>query len=300
MRFILPLAIFIVASANAQTDDLVSRMQALRRGKMEFFNVDGVEISYLPMAGEFTPKDIAKKYGAILKNYKEVKVKTSDFTVSDTLLGLRNYYVRKTIDREGLPGYQDEYFIESKSGTIAVAFQSTHELTQDFERQVAMLFIRKEIPANVFQPSRMDSINFAGRYIYLGGPCHWMSVNNLQCPTNGQMSWSSFPTLGQAQKDIDDHFEFLKRSNKGQIISDEQVDVLFEGQETKARKIVFDFKGVTSVLVGMSGGKVLTIFMAAAPIRGRFVSAVMSHWNNDYVGEEGLPALTSDVLRIKK
>lgn len=115
----------------------------------------------------------------------------------------------------------------------------------------------------------------------------------------GQLSWSSFQTLEQAQQDLVDHFEFLKGSSKGRVLSDEMVEVLFEGQDAKARKVVYDFKGITSALVGISGGKTLTIYMVAAPVRGRFVGAVMSHWNNDHVGRAQVPALTYAVMHLK-
>jgi hypothetical protein len=288
-------AIFIACSIISEAqdpDDVFSRMQAISRNGMDFFSIDGIEISYLPMKGTFTQKTITK-------NYRQLKVKAQDLIASDSLLDKRNYYVSKTIDRSGLPGYADYYFIDGDGRTLAVAFQSKYKPSQEFERQIATLCINKQIPKSIYQPVRMDSINFAGRYIYLGGPCQWMGVNNLQCPGNGQMSWSLFQSLEQAQADLDDHFEYLKRSSKGKVISDEQIDVLFEGQDVKARKFVFDFKGITSALMGMSGGKTLTVFMVAAPVRGRFVGAVMSHWNNDYVGKAGVPALTYDVMHLK-
>jgi hypothetical protein len=287
------LLLTISAGAAAQnTDSLLHRAQAIRINGMDFLGVDGIEISYLTANSAFTPKALAKAY-------RQLKVKADDLVASDSLLGINNYYISRTFDRSGLTGYLDYYFIEQHDGTSAVAFQSKYKPSQEFEREIVNLCINRKIPADIYQPPNLNSFNFAGREILLGAPCQWMSVNNLQCPRNGQLSWSSFQEKEQGQKDLDDHFEFLKRSSKGQVISDEIVDVTFEDQDAKARKVVYDFKGATSVLVGMSGGKTLTIYMVAAQVRGRFVAAVMSHWNNDYVGRAGVPALTYRVMQLK-
>jgi hypothetical protein len=113
------------------------------------------------------------------------------------------------------------------------------------------------------------------------------------------MNWSSHKTLEAAKAELEDHFDFLNAGQRGKITADELVDAVFEEQDVKVRKVIFDFTGVTSAVVGMSGGKTLTIYMIAAPVRGKFVSAVISHWNNDGVNENGLPALAAEVMTLK-
>ena len=66
------------------------------------------------------------------------------------------------------------------------------------------------------------------------------------------------------------------------------------------KKAVYDFKGIKSLLVGMSGGKTLTIYFVASPAAKNFVSCVMSFWNNDSIGTSGLPALLEEVMQLKK
>jgi hypothetical protein len=63
---------------------------------------------------------------------------------------------------------------------------------------------------------------------------------------------------------------------------------------------VYDFKGVKSLLVGMSGGKTLTIYFVASPAKENFVSCVMSFWNNDNINPGGLPPLLEEVMKLKK
>jgi len=102
-----------------------------------------------------------------------------------------------------------------------------------------------------------------------------------------------------AQRAVDQHFNFLNSTSGGKVISDEFVDVVFEGQDVKARKVVFDFTGVRSVLVGMTGGKTLTIYMVSASVRDRYLYCVGSFWNNDNIGPNGLPPLLSEVMGLK-
>ena len=77
------------------------------------------------------------------------------------------------------------------------------------------------------------------------------------------------------------------------------VDILFEGTATKAKKVIYDLTGITSLLASASGGKTLTIYYVAAEVRGNAVSCVMSFWNNDTLTENGLAPLLEEVMTLK-
>lgn len=64
--------------------------------------------------------------------------------------------------------------------------------------------------------------------------------------------------------------------------------------------MIYDIKGINSLLVGMSGEKTLTIYYVVSPVRGNFVSCVLNFWNNDQIGESGLPLLLEKVMKLKK
>lgn len=298
MPFRLILVLVLVCSTLSlvaqESDSLFNRLQAITSGNgYDYFHVDGIEITLGTTQGEFSPKSLAKKF-------KPFKVKASELTASDSLLGRTNYYLHKTYERApGLTGYIDYYFVGDKDRLVVVSFLSPYVADRELERKIVLLCADRKMPVSIYQPADRSLANFAGRELKLGGYCQWMGPNNLQCPGNGQMNWSSHRTMESARLSIDDHYKFLNAGQKGKIISDSQVDVVFEEQEVKARKLVYDFTGVTSALVGMTGGKTLTIYMVAAPVRGKFVSCVMSHWNNDGVNEQGLPALTALVMRVK-
>jgi hypothetical protein len=48
----------------------------------------------------------------------------------------------------------------------------------------------------------------------------------------------------------------------------------------------------------MSGGKTLTIYFVAAPVRKNYVSCVMSFWNNDQINPSGLTPLLEQVMKL--
>lgn len=102
-----------------------------------------------------------------------------------------------------------------------------------------------------------------------------------------------------AKNAIENQLEITKHRKGGTVISEEIVNIEFEGVVTTAKKVIYDFKGVTSVLVGMTGGKTLTIYYIAEKVRGNYLSCVLSYWNNDVITETGLPPLLNEVMKLK-
>ena len=179
-------------------------------------------------------------------------------------------------------------------------FGYLNKLNKDFEQKYANLIMKDEIPKEIFEPMNIDSIDFAGRKIELGNECYWTSVNTVQCPYYGEMNWSVHKSLESAKNTIETQFYITKNKKGGKVISEAEVDVVFEGTETKARKIIYDFTGVKSLLAGMSGGKTLTVYYVACEVRGNYVSCCMSFWNNDTITENGLAPLLEKVMQLKK
>lgn len=258
--------------AFAQQDDsLFSRLQVIHNSGTTFYNVDGIEITSQHIITEFSAKNILKKF-------KKYPIKESDLVTKDSLVQGRNYYVARS--EEIVPGtvqHTSYYFVEDeKEGFMAITFQAVNKSDKAFERRFTGLIMKNAIPPSVYTPLEIDSINFAGRKIALGKSCRWMGINNVQCPYYGQMNWSVHNTLEDAAESVTGHYNIVKVKRGGKIVSEELVDVIFEGTEVKAKKAVYDFTGVRSLLVGMAGGKTLTIYFVSAPARQHFVSCVMS------------------------
>jgi len=289
---ILSCAFFTVAAQDDST--LFSRIQAISNSGIDFFNVDGIEITSQNIVGGFNQKNIAKKF-------KKYSIKESDLFEADSTLGIPNYVVSKKEEiGAGVIQYTSYYFVGRPEGSKAVTFASVNKNDKSLERLFMRRLIDNQIPKEIYTPLKADSINFAGRAITLGGTCRWMGVGNVQCPSNGQMNWSVHKTLEDAAFSVESQYKTIQAKKQGKIISEEMVDVIFEGAAVKARRAVFDFKGVTSAIVGMSGGKTLTIYFVAAPVREHFVSCVMSFWNNDNITANGLAPLLEKVMKLQK
>lgn len=216
---------------------------------------------------------------------------------------MENFHIAKAHKvSDEITQYTSYYFVKNTHDEItAITFTALHKTGKDFEWRMVNDICNNRVPKNLYTPLVVDSINFAGRKIDLGNRCKWMGVNNIECPLYGQMNWSVHKTIEGAAQSIKDQYNVIVAGNKGKIISDEMVDVVFEGRDAKARKIVFDPKGlVTSLLIRMAGAKTLTVYFVAAPATKDYVSCVMSYWDRDYVNENGLAPLLSEVMKLKK
>lgn len=293
-QLLILLYFFTCLSLRGQDDGLFSRMQAISNNGIDFFNVDGMEMTSQKTDAAFGKNNITR----VFKNFK---IKDKELTQSDSTLGFPNYCVSKSVEEpKGVMNNLSYYFIESTDNKlIGITIASINKTDKEFERQFVRLIKDDAIPKSIYNSLQVDSINFAGRQIALGGSCHWMGVNNVQCHYYGQMNWSVHKTLVDASQSVNDQFIRIKDGNKGKIVSDTTVAVIFEGTETYAKKIIYDFTGVTSVLVGMSGGKTLTVYFVSAPVRNNFVSCVMSFWNNDQINPGGLSPLLEKVMKLK-
>jgi len=289
--------LFTIAFMNGyaqESNPIFSRLRAIYNNGLDFFNIDGIEITSQTLEGEFSKKNIAKKF-------KKSSIKEADLNQSDTLLSNQNFYILKTEEiATGVVQHMSYYFVETSKGNKVITFGCINKTDKELEREIVHLIITNKIPQALYEQAYIvDSINFSGRKIPLGRSCRWMGINNVQCPYYGQMNWSVHKTLEDASASAENQKKVIQVKKQGKIISEEEVNVVFEGSEVKAKKAVYDLKGVTSLLAGMSGGKTLTIYFVAAPVRQNFVSCVMSFWNNDVINPSGLPLLLEQVMKLK-
>lgn len=289
------LLLFIFAISFAQNDSIFDRLQAIRNNGTTFYNIDGFTITSQTLNYPFTQKSLKKVY-------RKYSIKKDEKKTKDAQLDFNNYYVTNN-DKitESLVQNNSYYFIENQEKRITIIqFSSVNKRDKDFERTIVKLIIENTIPKENYASMTIDSINFAGRKIKLGTSCNWTNVNTVQCPYYGEMNWSVHKDLEDAKTTVEQQFEITKSRKNGKIISKETVDIEFEGTETKAKKVIYDFTGLTSVLASMSGGKTLTIYYVATEVRGNYVSCVLSFWNNDTITENGLAPLLEKVMKLKK
>lgn len=293
--FILIYTLFSTFSYSQENDDFEKRLKAINNQTIIFYNVDGVDFSSQTFNYEFSEKGLKKLY-------KKYSIKESDIKVKDDSLKNNNYNITKSEKvAENLSQLSSYYFVENKNKTVSVFWFGYYgKLNKEFERKYVNHILNDEIPKEVFEPMTIESIDFAGRKIELGNSCYWTNINTVQCPYYGEMNWSVHKTIESAKNSTDNQFNVTKSKKGGKVIFEEEVNVIFEETETKAKKVVYDFTGVKSLLAGMSGGKTLTIYYVACKVRENYVSCCMSFWNNDTITDSGLAPLLEKVMKLKK
>lgn len=286
---------FVLSTLYAQDKKIFDRLQAIDNNGLTFYEIDGINISSQTLNYKFTDRKLKKVY-------RKYSIKKKDKKTPDSNLKYNNYYVSNTtLIKKKLTQYSSYYFLENKNKrTTIIQFGSINKKNREFERKIVNLIMEGKIPKRCYNSLVINEINFAGRKIKLGNNCKWQNVNNVQCPYNGQMNWSVHKDLKDAKNTVEQQFEIIKLKKRGKIISEEIVKIEFEGTETKAKKIIFDFTGITSVLASISGGKTLTIYYIATKVRDHYVSCVLSFWNNDTITKNGLAPLLEEVMKLKK
>ncbi len=286
--------IFVYTISFAQNDSIFNRLQAINNNGLTFYNIDGYTITSQTLNYPFTEKGLKKVY-------RKYSIKKDEKKTKDEQLDFNNYYVTNN-DKitENLVQNNSYYFIENQEKRITIIqFSSINKRDKEFERTIVKPIIKNTIPRENYASMTIDSINFAGRKIKLGTSCNWTNVNTVQCPYYGEMNWSVHKDLEDAKNTVEQQFKITESRKSGKVISEEIVEIEFEGTETTAKRVIYDFTGITSVLASMSGGKTLTIYYVATEVRGNYVSCVLSFWNNDTITENGLAPLLEKVMKLK-
>jgi hypothetical protein len=208
------------------------------------------------------------------------------------------YISRSETIADGIQKLSNCYFIESiDKNIIVIQFHHINSRNMTLERLIIQDIIGNKIPKEAFNTPKPDTINFVGRKIKLNDVCYWTDVNTVQCPYMGEMNWSVHSSLIEAQNEVADQELITKAKKTGKITSEEDVDIIFEGTETIAKKIVYKFGAGIGIMVG---AKRLIIYYVAAKVRDNYVSCVLSYWNNDKLNENGLTPLLGEVMKLKK
>ncbi len=288
--------LFIVCQTSfGQNEELFDRLRAIHNSGTTFYNVDGIDFTSQNISSEFNDKNLKKAY-------RKNRIKKKDVIESDKQLNFENYKVVKREEFENdLVSVSVNYFVKNNDNRISIIwFGYYNSDNPEFERKMIDLILADKIPKTCFSSIKTDNINFAGREIELGGNCNWMNINNIQCPYYGQMNWSVHKTKESADLLIQNQLKATKIKNGGKVISEKDVGIIFEDVPTKAKKVYYDFTGVTSILVSMSGGKNLTIYYISEKVRDNYISCVLSFWNNDNINPSGLPPLLEEVMSISE
>ena len=296
MKKLFYLLFLVSLQCYAQEVGFFEDFQAIKNGEAIFYEIHGTTITTETYSYRFNEKGLRKAFRKYKFNFKKTQ------KLIDNELGIENYYVQKVEkDIDDYQSYSTVFFIKNKEFISIVFFNGLKEKPHDFHRTFIKRFLENTIPKSIYVARKIDSIQFVKRFIKLGPSCRWMSVRNVQCPYNGQMDWTIHKSLEDAKEYNKIREAVSTHQRKMKLISRDSIDVIFEGKQTKAVKIVYDIKGLQSFLVNLSSGaKNLIVYYIAETIRGKNVSCILSHWDNDRLQPNGLPALLGEVIDLPK
>lgn len=294
MKILQLLFICIFSVCFSQKNIIFDRLSALKNNGKIWYNIDGYSVTSETFNTSFDEKGLKKIF-------KKHQIQESDAKLKNNQISYNNLSVSKQ-QKITENNYQTDtyYFVETPDKkTNVIWFIKNGTPDKETEEKLVTAVIENKIPDENFVSMEIGSIDFAGRSVEPGNSCYWTFLNTIQCPYSGEMNWSIHRTLEDAKESVENQLNVTKSRKGGKITSEELVDLQFEGVPTKAKKVVYDFTGLTSALAGMSGGKSLTIFYIAENIRNKNVSCVMSFWNNDQINPETeLPALLEKFITV--
>lgn len=290
-KILISFILLINFNGYSQGNSLFDRVQAIKTDNyLTFYNVDGYSITTESMIYSFkeSPLSIA---------YRTYNV-SDELKKKDSIIKYENYTVKNSIAvTDSITQYNSYYFIKNiDEKIIVIQFSVVNKVDEFFERKFIDLIIENKIPPKCYNEHLIKKINFASRKIELND-CYYTTVNSVQCPYNGQMNWSLHQNIEDAKNQIKYQAGVTKSHKKGEIINDELVDIVFEGIETKARKVIYDF--TNSDISAAVSAESLIIYYVAVKVRNNYVSCILSHWNNDNISESGLPLLFNKVMSLK-
>ena len=316
VRFWLTTLFFAGNIYGQEIDNPFNRTKALFKDGVVFFNVDGIEITAQKKDADFSAKNC-------INEFSHLKIKKKQLT-TDTLLGFKNYYVFKSIEKQqNFFTNIAYYFVHSPDDhIIAFTFEYLNKRDKEFERNFITLACNNRIPQSIYHSNVPEVINFAGREVRLDKDCRWLGVNKLESTNGGQISWSLHKDMEDANEFINNQFIWASSQKRVDIVSDEITNVIFEGVETLARKVVYNRtnKRITVTMLPVNRypafynagaslslffiinpvrSEKLTAYFVAVPVRGYYVSCILSYWESDQINPSGLPPLLEKMMKLK-
>lgn len=282
------ISISTLAQKN-QTTRAISLAQGLTQENGAFFDTEGYSIFWRVYEYNFDEKGINKVKKKLSIPKETIAIEDIEFPNAKTFLAIDTFAnsKRQTI----------YYFVYGGQGkTKVISFSTFADRVKTIEKEFYQAIISNSLPKNIFTPMLVDTVQFAGRGIDLGPSCLWRGVRNIQCPDKGQMSWSELSSFERAKQLTEGQKAINANMKMGLVLEDKEVDILFEGEPTKALKRKLK---ITIPQFIMGGSNILIIYYITTEVRGRYVSCVLSHYTDD-VGAKKLPPLLSEVMQLKE
>lgn len=266
--------LFVPVICHAQ-GNVLADMQGLSYEQSYIFEVEGYTII-------IEKNNVALDNKGIKKIRKKYNLQDIEAEYRDSALSWQNYVIRSTSFEKSVPDvikYQLCYLLPEKDDLMTVVLlESPNRKNEQLEKAFMKAFFDRDILKYVSNEWGVEKINFAGRNIPLGNICSWVSPFNVHCPSFGQISWSIFKDKESAEINNNAHLLLNKKSGMYKVLGEEEVDIIFEGILTKAKRLTYKIKR-SKVLLG--GRDRLAVYYVVQKVRGKYLSCILSHYIED-------------------
>lgn len=280
------LCVFISCGLIAQTDSVTGLLGIIDNQGFEHYEWAGYAITKGKIKTPKSEKDIQE-----LKKTYNIKNITREYSASKInrpnriIESISESKPPKTVSLHYL-----FYILEANNKeSDLIIFSKYGERDNDIEQQFINLYLENKLSGYISSQD-MDSINFAGRTIHLGDACQWEAPHIINCGY-GRIAWSEFNSYEKAKNDLSNIIK-SRSTEKLVILEDTTLPVLFEGNSTEARRIVYKY-------IEYPDYYPLIEYYVLSEIRGRYVHSIMSHYGynrNDYE----LPDLLKEVMQFEE
>lgn len=260
------LFLLISISATSQTIDL-SGLQGLKDDKGQIFlEANGYSISITSETGQL---DNQKTIDEIKKRYK---IKDIIAEYSEPEIGNNNHIIESESTDSSRPKakYNQAFYIipKNKTEVAVIFFKTLNQRDILLEQTIVKIYLQNELSEFISESWDAHTISFIGRDIELGNTCKWLFPHNVRCG-KGQIRWSEFPSFLEAQLDINNRID-ANISNNTSILSEEDIDVIFEDIPSLAHRVVYQQNTMDA--------KPLIVYYVVQEIRGKYVSCILSQY----------------------
>lgn len=292
MQKIILLTLLLTISFGAYSQkDILSQMHGLEYNGNLIFNVSGHQIMVMQDNSMLTETGI--------KNLKKTyKIKNVDAEYKDTKLSNKNNLViENTVPNEkntAMKTYQVFYFLGGDYKDVTtIFFQSLTPIDSSIRKAFMDAYFANKLAKYYTNDWNAEQIDFVGRKIELGDACKWVAPNNVQCDALGEMSWSEFDNMEDAENQT---ALAIQTISPHKLIKKERASIIFEGQSLPATRVVYK-SGGPKLLSGGAPDK-MAVYYVTAKVRDKYISCVLSYYvydTNDY----NLAPLLQEVMSLK-
>jgi hypothetical protein len=289
---------FLSQRAVAQTPEpsLLLYTHGLRaKNNALLLNIRGYEVIVEQAKGNFS-----KPY--VRTMFPGLDLHQSDKVFPDSIRGEKVLRIDKQATVGSLTTNASYYFVEKGKDSIqAISIVGTTPRDAPIRLEIVDQ-VRAGIPDSLISDQTQSKMLFAGRSIAIDRRCMWTGSSCVLCSGFGEMNWSMHPDRAEAQQHADWHVSAaIGPESQFELISQDTVQVIFEGSAAMARKLQLRLKGAKGKIAKTAeGSRTLIMYFVVTEVRGRYVSCALSHWTSDYLEEYGLPPLLGEVMRFNQ